>query len=160
MGWLYCENSRSDLIKSRTKGESSPDGSKEWRCLAHSARGNVLWTVWEIADISSNVSRRFIGCDLLARSGGTWGYKDMSEEMHPYYYSCPLSYLDMVPVACEAWRDGVRKYHEKRSRKFAVGEVVKLVAGCSPPEVTVTSVKPLRGSFGGINYKVSPRHIA
>jgi hypothetical protein len=34
--------------------------------------------------------------------------------MHPYYYSCPLSYLDLAPEQSADWRAGVRAYHVRR----------------------------------------------
>lgn len=34
--------------------------------------------------------------------------------MHPYYYSCPLSYLDLAPEQSAEWRAGVRAYHARR----------------------------------------------
>lgn len=166
MGWTFrCDpQSKADLVKDRVRDQFNSDGSKRWQCLAHSLRGSVLWTVWEVADISGN-RQRFIGCDLLGTHGGAgYGYKDMSESMHPYQYSCPLKFLDMVPVACEEWREGVRKFHArnaaKRARKFSVGDVVELVPNCKPPRVTITSVKPMRGEYEGRLYKISPRHVA
>lgn len=41
----------------------------------------------------------------------------MTESMHPYSYSCPLSYLEMAPVECEAWHEQVRSYHEAGRRR-------------------------------------------
>ena len=44
-----------------------------------------------------------------------WGYKDLDEAMFPYYFSCPLKYLDMVPIEIYGghpeWRERVRAYH-------------------------------------------------
>ena len=34
--------------------------------------------------------------------------------MHPYYYTCPLSYLDLAPEQSADWRAGVRAYHARR----------------------------------------------
>lgn len=88
--------------------------------LTSCIRGNVLWTVIEITLLvdSENHKKghkhRYIGCFLLQGSGGEWGYKDMCESIHPYYYSCPLSYLKMVPVANAKWREQVIKHHHKR----------------------------------------------
>ena len=43
--------------------------------------------------------------------------------MHPYFYSCPLSYLEMVPIehfgGNEEWRVGVRSYHQRSKEKRA-----------------------------------------
>jgi len=66
---------------------------------------------------------RWIQCDLLqySRSNDGWGYKDMEESMHPYFYSCPLGYLAKVPIKTfggnEEWRKGVRSYHERLLEK-------------------------------------------
>ena len=162
MGWLFSEQSKEQLVARRIRDNSTVNGERSWTHLAHSLRGNTLWSVVEMADISGN-RERFIFCDLLAKDKRSdwWGYKDMSECMHPYFYNCPLKFLDMVPiVASEAWREGVRKYHAKRNRKYTVGEVVKLVDGCKPAQVTVTSVKPLRGVADGVLYRIKPSHIA
>ena len=86
---------------------------------------NVLWSVIEVSYTKDTDNHkagdkiRFIGCDLIegSRSAG-WGYKDMEESMHPYYYSCPVEYLDMAPAKCELWRANVREFHDaKRTRR-------------------------------------------
>jgi hypothetical protein len=64
--------------------------------------------------------RRYIGCHLLESSGGEWGYKSLDESVHPYYYSCPLRYLDMAPVRSSEWREGVRAYHAGRRKSAAL----------------------------------------
>ncbi len=90
--------------------------------IAHALRGNVLWSVVEMTakaegvhhDLAAGQSPRYIRCDLLERSGGQWGHKPLDESMHPYYYSCPLSYLDLAPEQSADWRAGVRAYHARR----------------------------------------------
>ena len=72
------------------------------------------------------LTQRWIACDLLRyeRDCG-WGYKDLDESMHPYFYSCPLKYLDLVPIEQYGgnveWRGFVRSHHaritEKRSAR-------------------------------------------
>ena len=92
------------------------------KVIAHTLRGNVLWSVAEVTaraegvhrDLAPGQSLRYIRCDLLERSGSQWGYKPLDESMHPYYYSCPLSYLDMTPEQSADWRAGVRAYHARR----------------------------------------------
>lgn len=34
--------------------------------------------------------------------------------MAPYYYSCPLRYLDMAKELSPGWREKVRAYHTQR----------------------------------------------
>ncbi|MFO6370232.1 hypothetical protein, partial [Pseudomonas aeruginosa] len=92
------------------------------KVIAHALRGNVLWSVTQVTakadgvhrDLAPGQSLRYIRCDLLQRSGGQWGYKPLDESMHPYYYSCPLSYLDLAPEQSADWRAGVRAYHAQR----------------------------------------------
>lgn len=151
MGWDFTAGaSKKDIIAYLTKeGEST-------KCLAHTVKGNVLWTVHE----TKASGAKWIGCFLLGSSRNFgWGYKDMCESMHPYQYNCPLSYLDMVPVACPEWREGVKAYHAKAKIKLKVGDKVKLISGCSVPEVTVTSIKPLRAVANGKEYKLPRRYI-
>lgn len=136
MGWLFQPGStRREFIKERTQGwqRASNQMLVKSSCLAHCFRGGrfsgVLWSVWEqtLNGDGQEVEpkRRWIQCDLLqySKSNEGWGYKDMEESMHPYFYSCPLGYLNMVPVeqfgGSEEWRDGVRSYHQRAKEKRA-----------------------------------------
>jgi len=151
MGWDFkADATKKDIIADLTK-----EGEKV-KTLAHTCKGNTLWTVHE----NKVTGEKWIGCYLLGSSRVFgWGYKDMCESMHPYYYSCPLSYLDMAPVACPEWREGVKAYHVKAKLALKVGDKVKLIEGCSIPMVTVTSVKPLMGVANGKTYKLPRRYI-
>lgn len=181
MGWTFCCSTRKELIQERTEGwRHKGNGQKASECIAHCYRGNVhrgvLWTVWVRYNQDGTERDRFIGCDLLEylRSQGPgyqWGYKDMCESMHPYYYSCPLKYLDMVPVACEKWREGVREYHAKRNRKLEVGKTYPAVKGVrigsrQVMEITVRQLRPLFGSAKLEDGEIVPevkfkrRHVA
>jgi len=163
MGWDFKHGAtKQDTINELIKGY---DGEKQNRvCIMHSVRGNVLWTVWSIINKTTHETTWLIGCDLLSsQKNYGWGYKSMSEDMHPYYYTCPLKYLDIVPVACQEWRDKVIKLAKERAvlskKTFSLGEIIKL-KGCKIPEVTVLSVKPLIGeSSDGRKYKIPKRMI-
>ncbi len=137
MGWYGNNNrlNRKDLIAELTEDHNFPVGEKEekrhieGKCLKHCFRGGsfsgVLWSVWEKKRFKDKVlveTIRYIVCDLFRYDKGDgWFYKPMDESMNPFYYSCPLGYLNMVPVASEDWRVGVKRYHEnsldKRRRK-------------------------------------------
>ena len=138
MGWLFKPGStRRELIDERTDGwQRTLDNGVivNSACLAHCYRGNVfsgvLWSVWERTfdhhDGSDQYpTQRWVQCDLLrySRYDDGWGYKDMEESMHPYYYSCPLKYLDMVPLdeygGNEEWRKIVVEHHVRRRAKQA-----------------------------------------
>ncbi len=119
MGWTFSHWTRSALIGELTRPDQSEAARHE--TIAHTLRGNVLWSVVRITAKKPGVlkldigqSTTFITCHLLEGSGSRWGYKPMDEAMHPYYYSCPLSYLDMAPEQSREWREGVRAYHARR----------------------------------------------
>lgn len=121
-------------------------------------RGKVLWSVVEITDKQAHRSKRVIVCHLLARQKDCgWGYKDIDESMHPYHYSCPLSYLDMAPVANADWRAGVQAYHRCRNQRLEIGQKVG-IRGAVIPWVIITSLKPLTGQYDGRHYRV-PRRL-
>lgn len=133
MGWLFKAGlSRKDLIEERTKDweRTQPDGTViKTTCLAQCYRGasfcGVLWSVWERTfsrdgqEVQSK--ERWIVCDLLRYQGEAWGYKDIEECMGPYYYSCPLKYLDLVPLDIYGgnveWREQVREHHARKAEK-------------------------------------------
>jgi len=164
MGWDFTNGAtKSDVIRECTAGWESKETGTRSVCLKHCVRGNVLWTVNEVSRSDGNVSR-YIGCDLLGKEKGFgWGSKRMEECMGPFYYSCPLEYLDMVPCpkgdTAEKWRESVRHYHKHQGRKFKVGDVLILKDGCNPRRLTVVSMRPMRAEAYGIKYRVPRRHI-
>ena len=120
MGWLFSSRTRAELIQDLIRPE---DTARAYvRVLVHTLRGNVLWSVTEVKAKTEGIhpglapgeSMRYIRCDLLQRSGGEWGYKAMDESMAPYYYSCPLRYLDMAKELSPDWREKVRAHHARR----------------------------------------------
>lgn len=136
MGWTYpYVSSRKQLIQQRVESwERENNGiTITTTCLAHCFRGGrfsgVLWAAWERKLMRDGEpvepDQRWISCDLIRYQSGEWGYKDMEESMHPYCYSCPQKYLDLVPLdkygGNVEWRELVRQYHEiqreKRRRK-------------------------------------------
>ena len=123
MGWFFTSNqNRTSYIDSLTRDESCIHSETKVpvtrTCLAHTIRGNVLWVVWKID--TPEYTKIYIGCDLLKKPRNEgWGHKPMDEAMHPYYYSCPLKYLKMAPVANEQWRENVKAFHKQnRSRRI------------------------------------------
>jgi hypothetical protein len=139
MGWLFKHGcSRKDLIEERAKSWEATSGEMLVTsvCLAHCYRGNlysgILWAVWERTYTKDGQAikpvERWITCDLLRhRKDYGWGYKDLEESMFPYYFSCPLGYLELVPIdqygGHAEWREGVQRYHalqaEKRRQRCA-----------------------------------------
>lgn len=155
MGWLYTLGAtRADVISERIKGYTWARGSMQ--TIKHCTRGNVLWMVQEVYRRDTGHFERFLECDLLQNSRGYgWGYKDMDESMGPYYYSCPLSYLDGTRVLNPGWRKAVREYHARRNRKIKVGECYELL-NSTIKMVRIVSSKPLIGrDTRGCSWRVS-----
>lgn len=96
MGYWYGWKSKPELIAELSKGaiEKKLVGSHLWVLVENEVEGSTL-----------------IGLYLLSKSGGKWGYKPLSESEHPYYYSCPLSFLAKAPELCPAWRKKVKEWH-------------------------------------------------
>ena len=121
MGWLYPQGaSRRDIIEDLISTDDNDQRRLE--TIAHCTRGNVLWSVVEITRKQDGGRKeRFISCCLLGcERGSGWGYKCMDESMGPFYYSCPLSYLDLAPtVANHKWRQAVKAYHRRVNQKRA-----------------------------------------
>ena len=121
MGWYFDPTlkTRKALVEDLTRTEANENKTRQ--CLAHCLRGNVLWSVVEFSFSDGSSPRRYIGCDLLQNGGRSgWGYKPMEESVGPYYYSCPMKYLTLVPeVANQAWRDEViRRAQFKRPQSL------------------------------------------
>ena len=134
MGWLFKVGStRRELIDERTRSSATAGPNSmavATTCLAHCYRGNlysgVLWSVWERTFTrhgeQAQPTERWITCDLLRyQKDYGWGYKDLDESVHPFYYSCPLKYLDLVPIdqygGNAEWREGVRAYHARQKER-------------------------------------------
>lgn len=189
MGWLFNRymTTKKSIIANLTKEwdtrNSADDAIKNSdtytvsTCLKHCYRGNnfkgVLWSVREIkyynkANDSLLETRRAILCDLLEydKNNECWGYKDLDECSGPNYYSCPLSYLNMVAVPdsqyARTWREKVEKYHAEKTLSFKpkIGDKVKLKPGYAFDEVIIVSVKPLRcNAHGSTIYKLPRKAI-
>lgn len=157
MGWLFTSGAtRSKIVNENTQPwENDKTIAK---CLTYCLRGNCLWMVWELTDKATGKTEKYIGLDLLqAQRGYGWGYKGMSESVHPYYYTCPLSYLSMVPVANAEWRAKVLLYHNQ-GKDCKVGDTISLI-GADIPFITLVEKrgKVWFGEYNGIRYKVPKR---
>lgn len=162
MGWLYSTAwpTRKDL-----ENHLLEDSRKTGRYVAHKWVGSNFWVV----EKSRHDGKPYICLCLTAKHKNVgysgqdgYGYKDMTEEMEPYYYDCPLSFLEKAPVACQDWRDKVVAFHENEKRyaemkeKLQVGTII-LLKDCKIPEVRLTQLKPMRGVYLGITYRISPK---
>ena len=63
----------------------------------------------------------FLTCGRVKHDGCIWGYKDMDETMHPYYYDCPASILALLTPTdskcANEWREGCRRKIAERAER-------------------------------------------
>lgn len=108
MGWTGIYNAtKESIVEEITIG-----------ALKASVQGREVYTLNEVTHRGQTF--RYIGVALVEKQGGVWSYKTMSEEMHPYYYRCPLSFIDLaeeMPIPekyrgeSDKWRAAVRAHH-------------------------------------------------
>lgn len=141
MGWSYGWKSKSDLVHML---KTDFIGLKT-SCV----RGNMFWGV---ADYKGE---NVIVCAIIGSSDGEWGYKGMDESMGPYYYNCPLSYLDMAPVQNAEWREKVREYFSRPAIKAGSKLIAKpdspwnIKGGEHIETLEIASLRPLFGYANG-----------
>lgn len=155
---------------------SLPDGAVvRTRCLTKQFRGNVrfqgnLWTLWERTWTRPDGSEakpphRFIILFLMRCEARCWGYKDIDESMGPCEVNCPISYIERAtePVNeyARAWRERVRAtYKAGPGRKLVVGTTYRLRPNSSKAtRATLTSLKPLKGTINGYEYRLTNKLI-
>jgi hypothetical protein len=90
--------------------------------LAHRAIGNRLWFLAQTRS-GELAGRIWIGLTLIDCRNGQAAVKNMDESCGPYYFDCPLAFLDRAdpPVGPYAgpWREKVREFHANRAAKRA-----------------------------------------
>ena len=145
MGWSYSYGAHEkNDIKNMILGDLRDGG---YTVIKHSTVGSHFW----LAVSRERVS--FVLLCLLGKSDGVWGYKDMTEDMGPYFYDCPQSIIKAVgPTAnprAQEWRAKVETYHQTKKRRaqalkaLKIGDLVEFVGIVGSYRVTSTS--PLYG---------------
>lgn len=115
MGWTYSQNwtSKEAIIS------HCIDWGDKFTTLEHSVKGGRLWVLLQYneGDKKGDV---FVALYLLQKDGSEWGYKDMDDTCGPYYYDCPISFINRTVDSgralksnTTAWHDQVRAYHAK-----------------------------------------------
>lgn len=117
MGWLFGYDWR-------TKQEIVDHLVDNFKFVDVAVRGNVLYgvapTVKTVQDLFGDVIEVpdggkvivvcLLSCDRSNRNYPHWGYKDMDEGMHPYYFNCPERILAQSTVPDKSgWRASCRE---------------------------------------------------
>jgi hypothetical protein len=121
MGWLFNAKSKQALIQELVSPQRSDCYTLVISDYELNKEGDVLWTLtdWTYTNQCGVVEKAtFISCYLLDCSSGQWGYKSLDEQTHPFYFDCPLRFLDKANYQpCEVWRSKVRKWHQKHDAR-------------------------------------------
>jgi hypothetical protein len=114
MGWTAGWNSKKELVEHcLSLLQWQKDEQHKHSLLKHSVYGNELWCVQHIETPKGSETSLVL---FLLSGGfkssycGNWGYKDMSIEMHPYYYNCPKSLVDMVSPSVFEKEEGAAEW--------------------------------------------------
>jgi hypothetical protein len=99
MGWTHCQSwkTRDEVVKAVMEGLEGQPSALVWE--------QKTWVHWVLAPMKGG--GELIVCHLLEPSPNGWGYKGMDESMGPYYYSCPLEFLERTddsPWKNARWR--------------------------------------------------------
>jgi hypothetical protein len=150
MGFDFCDKwvKKTDVIEEVTAN-----------CAEYVVVGREVWGICH-----DRSGLPYIALHLLDKDKSRWGYKYMTEQEYPFYFSCPLRFLAKVlPVNLE-WRKAVHEWHASKAKRkdilanLEVGSRVRL-SGSKPSEFIVTSLKPLHGESGGKEYKLIKERI-
>lgn len=140
MGWtfIHCEREAKtpDLIRDYFTQKPSGDNPSEWGIEYISMRGSVAYAIFWHASGAQSPRKYFGGVILTSRKNRGFcqiGFKDMTEDMGPYYYDAPQKMLDLLDALAPEpgysaleWRAKCReRLSAKKSRpKFKAGDYV------------------------------------
>ncbi|MFV0678183.1 hypothetical protein [Variovorax sp. tm] len=125
MGFIVYRASKAQAIHDELAGVSASS-----TVLAHRSIGNRLWFLAQTRS-GEAAGHKWIGLTLIDSRRGEVAVKCMDESVGPYYYDCPLEFLDRAdaPVGPYAgpWREKVRAFHASRAaRRAAIHQGVRV----------------------------------
>lgn len=121
---------------------SRVSGNASYLCERHVVRGNIIWSIWNKVE-PGKPDYRFIQCTLLTKAPDEqWDVRSWDETAGPFYYTCPISFLNDVPepdsIFAREWRQKVRGIADTY-KCVKAGQWIMLREGCKPPFVKITS---------------------
>ncbi len=119
MGWTYYtasayKNGKIDrLAECRYEFGKSP----EWGIILKDA---LVGTTYYAAIKLTKTEKVFALVALTATDKRDFGYKDMDETMHPFYYDCPIGILKLLSPtdneSAKTWREKCYERHEIKKK--------------------------------------------
>ena len=177
MGWTFhhqADGKTADLIT--REFTQHPTDANPWAFGVESVhmRGNVAYCLMWQENTRDKIERRYFGeVVLTSRKNGGFGYKNMAEDMEPYYYDAPLVLINKLDELAPApttnaknWRAQCRKHHAQKAsrRRWAVGDYFQFRP--SQPLYVVAAKALARGNFycmlangDGRRYLISTRQL-
>ena len=110
MGWDGYHNRQKYVAEQKSK--SWPCNGNTVSVRKHHAQGEEDWFILDIKDPNGVLVEAVI--TLIIWDGGM--KKNMDEACGPYFYGCPIEWLDEVPAPLSAydWRSRRRKIEEAK----------------------------------------------
>lgn len=130
MGWTYywapSTTKTADLVIKDLEGKTK---TRQWEVIDHAMRGSVFYGLVKVTDLTDGTVSHYGAVWLTSRRNGEFGYKDMSEGAHPYYYDCPKRILDKLDKLAPNPGQSAREWRQRCRDKAAKGRGSKLVDG-------------------------------
>jgi hypothetical protein len=134
MGWTFFNagGKPSEIITREFTQTPSDTYPSEFKVLDQSMRGRVWYGV--IQSTNPEGIKRVYGMIVLwTLRRGEFGYKELSEDMGPYYYDAPLRIVNLLdrlspePSGLSLkWRQSVREYHSRMKVKKVAKNALKI----------------------------------
>lgn len=174
MGWTSFADTgeTTGAICTREFTNTNPAGDR-WSVVDQSTRGSVWYAIGRLDRVGQ--SSVFYGLvSLTSRKRGEFSFKNMTEDMGPYYWDCPARLLDQLDrlapnpgQSAIEWRTKCREKlaaKRKPKQKLSPGQIVIF------PRVTgqfelIMPIGPRRGWSvryvgGSMSYTANARQIA
>jgi hypothetical protein len=107
MGWTTEHASRDEVVKRESGPWQAVEGATV-TAVKHSRSGNEDWFLYQV-EKDGKVDHKFIS--VMVWEDGA--HKEIDEACGPYYYGCPVEWLDEVPApkgdSAATWRAEVRR---------------------------------------------------
>jgi hypothetical protein len=163
MGFLITKQSKAELVAELKRNYST---ITEWSLV-----GNHLWGLYPVTTTHGGkfaIGDLVIHLFLIKSFGdGGYGYKCLSESARPYYYTCPLKFLDKAVELSADWRNDVRTHHKTKAerasamKRIKVGDTITL-RNTTLKSVRVIALKPMLGidETNNRTYRIPSKFIA